>query len=48
MILKSVPGEGYFARGLNGVEFEIPYGNDIVVRAVHGRNITTKKQYDKS
>ena len=48
MIVKSVPGRGYFVRGLNGVEFEMPYGNDIVMRAVHCRNITTKKQYDKS
>ena len=48
MIVKSVPGKGYLVRGLNGIEFEMSYGNDIVVRAVHGRNNSTKKQYDKS
>lgn len=44
--VKSVPGDGCFAKFKGGKEFQIRPDSDIVVRAIVSKNEVTKEQYD--
>jgi hypothetical protein len=46
--IKSVPGQGYFAKKKGGKEYPVDSDSDTVVRAIHGRVEVTQKEYDSA